>query len=114
MVDLCSNDSHLTAVRELFSIITSPLFSDLVVKLPPHETRLPLAFIWFRELRRTSEARRFKSEFSLEVPDPRQARRELLKSLESVTAEGLFDFPNSRPTVRITRPRSKSDPFDFY
>ena len=83
MVDLGSDDSHLTAVRELFSTITSPLFSDLVVKLLPHETRLSLAVIWFRELRRTSEARRFKLEFSLEVPDHIQARWELLESLEA-------------------------------
>ena len=68
----------------------------------------------FRELRAIYEIRRFKLVFSLEIFGLPGAQRELTEALDSVAAEGLLDFLDSLPTIRIPRFRHyKWDFLDF-
>jgi len=105
---------HFTAAPKLFSTITSPVFSELVIALARHH--LPLPVMLFGVLRRVNEVRRFRLVFLLvvEVRDLYDGRRELAETLDSVTTKGHLDFLNSPPTIRIARPRYfKWDILDF-
>jgi len=87
---------------EVFSTITSPVFSELVIVLAGSDM---VYFRWkdtFRTLRMMNEIKPFKLVFSLEVPDFswEEARQKLARALDSVTAEGLLDFLGSPPTIR--------------
>jgi len=102
LIDHCN-----TAVTEVFSTITSPAFSELVIVLAGrvaclrHEARL------FETLRRMNEIRPFELVFSLEAPSFSllEARRTLEDVLESATVIGLLDFLDSPPSIRIARSR---------
>ena len=101
------------AVREVFSTITSPLFSELVIVLGRRgAAHLRWAGWWFESMRRMSEVRPFKLAFLLEVPDlhREEAQQEMVETLESVAAEGLLDFLDSPPTIRGARcPQKEAD-----
>jgi len=87
-------------MTEVFSTITSPAFSELVIALGRHETRLPCGLAFFEALHMMNVVRPFKLVFLLEVSYFLEARRELEEALASVTARGLLDFLNSPPTIR--------------
>ena len=89
---------------EVFSTITSPVFSELVVALGLFETCLPWALLFFQALRTMNEVRPFKLVFLLEVLDFREAQQELMEALDSATAKGHLDFLNSPPTIRKAQP----------
>jgi len=93
-----------TTILEVFSTITSPVFSELVVVLArEHSSYLHRQVAAFETLRKVNRVRPFKLVFLLEVLDPfqRDARRELAEALESVTAKGLLDFLDSPPAIRF-------------
>jgi len=83
------------------------VFSELVIGLTRYEARSPLAVILPGALRTMNETRRFKLVLSLEAPDFGKARRELVETLDSVTAKGLLDPFDSPPTIRVARLRYK-------
>jgi len=92
-----------TAVMGVFSTITSPVFSELVIVIGGHVvTFLPRDAALFETLRKMNEIRPFKLVFLPDAPEYRQekVRRELAEALDSVAAEGLLDFLDSPPTVR--------------
>jgi len=95
---------HPSEALELFSTIASPAFSELVISLTRSETYLSWEAALFGGLRATHEVRRFKLVFLLEAQDPCEARREIVEALESAPSNGLLDFLDSPPTVRITLP----------
>ena len=85
---------------EVFSTITSPAFSELVIALGRHATGLPCGVASFEALHTMNVVRPFKLVFLLEVSYPLAARRELEEALAAVTARGLLDFLDSPPTIR--------------
>lgn len=98
--------TQYTAVIEVFSKITSPVFSELGILIGirdvvylPSETQL------FEALHAMDGVRPFKLVFLLLAQDPPQegARRMLSGVLDSVAAKGLLDFLDSPPTVRSTQ-----------
>jgi len=87
---------------EVFSTITSPVFSELVIVLAGSDM---VYFRWkdtFKTLRMMNEVRPFKLMFLLEIPNfpQEEARQKLARALDSVTVEGLLDFLDSPPTIR--------------
>jgi len=104
-------DRRPAVLTELLSTITSPAFSELVIAVARYETCLPRAVPLFGELRAMHKVRRFKLVFLLEMLGLVEAQRELAEALDSVTAEGLLDFLDFPPTVRI--PRSRHHKWDF-
>ena len=87
-------------VMEVFSTITSPVFSELVIALRLHETDLSHGTTFFEALQRMNGVRPFKLVFLLEVSDFQEGRRKLMKTLVEVTARGLLGFLDSPPTIR--------------
>ena len=88
---------------DIFSTITSHVFSELViVHTGAPMTHLLQDIALFETLRMMNVARPFELVFSLEVSDSYQgkARRELAEALDSVTARGFLDFLDSPPTIR--------------
>ena len=106
-----------TLVRDVFSTITSPVFSELVIVLDTDSAfRIPLVIVLCEGLRELNEIRPFKLVFSFEGPhsSPEEARCVLARCLRSATARGLLDFLDSPPTIRIARPRRLGwDPVDL-
>ena len=102
-------------VMEVFSTITSPTFSELVLVHTGYAVgSLPQGVTLFETLREMHKVRRFKLVFLLEVDDIWDARRELAEALDSVADKGLLDFLDSPPTVRTIRPRyCRWDSIDF-
>ena len=91
---------------EVFSTITSPVFSELVIVLRVKAAaRLPSEVTLFETLRTMNEIRTFKLVFLLVAPDLHRenARRKLAGALHLAVAGGLFDFLDSPPTIRCTR-----------
>jgi len=88
---------------KIFSTITSPVFSELVVVFAGRGMKyLPRNAI-LATLRTMHEIRPFKLVFLLEVAGhSREARRELTEALDSVTADNRLSFLDSPPTIRIT------------
>ena len=96
----------------MFSTITSPVFSELVIVLAGSSmTYLPEEVKLFETLRSMNELRPFKLAFlfegryfvqSDEEWVPMNARSELKKTLDSVAAKGFLDFLDSPPTLRTT------------
>ena len=92
---------------DVFSTITSPVFSELVVVVTDkYSFYQPRELSFSETLRKMNEVIPFKLVFSLETLEPLygKGRRELTKALEFVTANGLLDFLDSPPTTRIARP----------
>jgi hypothetical protein len=103
---------------EVFSTITSPVFSELVIVLGVKAAaRLPSEVTLFETLRTMNEIRTFKLAFLLVAPDLHRenARRMLTGALGPAAASGLLDFLDSPPTIRCTRfPEYKCDlTFDY-
>ena len=97
MADFVPIDALHPAVMEVFSTITSPVFSELVIVLGAQAVAyLPLGVMLFETLRTMNEARPFKLIFLFLG----EAREELAGALDSVIARGLLDFLDSPPTIR--------------
>lgn len=95
-----------TAVVEVFSTITSPVFSELVIILTGRPSLyLPQEALLFETLRVMNEAVPFESVFLLEVLDPFQeeAHQGLVRAFDIATANGLLTFVKSPPTICIAR-----------
>ena len=91
---------------KVFSTITSPVFSELVIVIAGHAIiGLPWEVTFFETLGTMSETRPFKLVFLLEDSDfdQREAPRELTEALDSVVAKGFLDFLDSPPTIRRAR-----------
>jgi hypothetical protein len=92
-----------TTVMEIFSTITSPVLSELVIV---HSGKLATALhhdvTLFETLRQMNEVRPFKLVFSLEIPNPYLVvpLQKLVEALDLATAKGLLDFLDSPPTIR--------------
>lgn len=84
----------------VFSTITSPAFSELVIITGDY---LPQNVTLFETLRKMNQVKPFKLVFLSEVPDGWYARRRLEEGLDLVTTKGFVDFLDSPPTVRTTR-----------
>lgn len=87
----------------VFSTITSPVFSELVLILRGDDiTYSPPDVTLFETLRAMSEIRPFKLVFSLAVSNRFQGevRRKLVEALGSVTAKDSLGFLDSPPTIR--------------
>lgn len=101
MTDSSPADHCNTVVAEVFSTITSLVFSELIVVLAGCAAYLRWEVKLFNTLRMMSEIRPFKLAFLLEGPSPsRWEARQLVEVLESVAAKGLLDFLDSPPSVR--------------
>ena len=100
---------------EVFSTIASPVFSELVIIPTTYPLRhLPQEVTLFDTLCKMNKLRPFKLVFLLEISHTSDVRRELADTLELVTAKGLLNFLDSKPTIRTTRPRlSGWDSLDF-
>ena len=90
---------------EVFSTITSPVFSELVIVLTERTTvvHLPWERALFELLRTMSEIRPFELVFFLQVDDldcQEGVRRDLVEGLDMVVAKGFLDFLDSPPTIR--------------
>ena len=94
----------------MFSTITSPVFSELVILIGAKgAAHLPSEVPLFKTLRTMHEVRPFKLVFLLVALDlaREEARKKLEGAIDSVTADGLLDFLDSPPTIRSTRVREQ-------
>jgi hypothetical protein len=97
-------------VMKVFSTITSPVFSELVIVIGAEAANhLPWKAAFFRTLRTMNEVRPFKLVFLVAAPDLSlgEARRKLARALELATARGLLDFLDSPPAIRTGRCRER-------
>lgn len=90
-------------VMEIFSTITSLVFSELVIVLRDKEIPgLPLDVTLFEKLRAMKQVRPFKLVFLLDdlhqVGEKRQ--RKLVGALDLAKANGLLDFLDFPPIIR--------------
>ena len=115
-------DPNNSIVTEVFSTITSPIFSELVVVLSgevisclSHEVTL------FQTLCEMHKVRPFELVFLFEGPcsiqrggrwESVEARCPLKEALDYVSSKGFLDFLNSPPTIR-TIPRSRYYDWNF-
>jgi hypothetical protein len=101
--DFSLADHNHTVVMEVFSTISSTMFSELVLEIMDDEiVYLPLEDALFETLRAMSEIRPFKLVFSLGVSDYCQnhVRQKLEETLGSATQRGLLHFLDSPPVIR--------------
>ena len=87
---------------DVFSTITSPVFSEVVIVLWGYEiASLPSQVALFQTLRMMNEVRSFKLVFLAEVPGfcLDEERQELAGALGSVIAKGLLGFLESPPDI---------------
>jgi len=90
-------------VMDVFSTITAPVFSELVIAHTGYAVAtLPQEVTLFETLRKMNGVRSFKLVFLLEPSDSYEesVRRELVEVLNSVIANGFLDFLDSPPTIR--------------
>ena len=101
-------DHRHAIVADVFSTITSPTFSELVIVLTDDVACPHWGATLFRTLRTMNEVRPFKLVFSLEVSSSHQwqIRREFAGALSLVAAKGLLEFLDTPPTIRV-RPRRR-------
>jgi hypothetical protein len=91
---------------EIFSTITSPVFSELVILVDAEAVyHLPSEVKLFETLRTMAGIRPFKLVFSLMDPDlgGGETRQKLVGALDSITTRGLLDFLSSPPAIRIAQ-----------
>ena len=91
---------------EVFSTITSPVFSELIVVIWYEQfTSLPADITFFETLRTMSEVRPFRLVFLLQVHSPptKEARLRLGRVVESLIENRLLDFLNSPTSVRVVQ-----------
>lgn len=89
---------------EVFSTVTSPVFSELVIVLEDDAmTYLSEQVVVFETLRMMNEVRPFKLTFLLEVRDFNQVGVEwgLVEALNLVAPKGPLDFLDSPPAIRF-------------
>ena len=100
---------------EVFSTITSPVFSELIIVLGGYNaiTRLPREVTLFETLRKMSEVKPFKLAFLLVVLDPANVEplRKFAADLDLVAVNGLLSFLDSPHTIRVVR--SPPDPSEL-
>lgn len=87
---------------EIFSTITSPVFSELVVVLEDDAMNYPSKQVMlFETLRMMNEVRPFKLTFLLDIWDYRheEARQGLAEVLALATPKGPLDFLNTPPAI---------------
>ena len=104
-----SQDLSHDIVMEVFSTITSPVFSELVVVLVDDgTTHLPHEVMLFQTLRKMQRVRPFRLVFLFEGPclvkrgghwEFAEVRQELGQALDDVTSKGFLDFLDSPPTI---------------
>ena len=116
MPDPSLADHCNTVVAEVFSTITSPVFSELVIVLTGRVACLRQEVELFNTLRAMNKIRPFELVFSLEAPSFSQleARRTLEEVLELATANGLLDFLDSPPSIIVARSRFYELFLDFF
>jgi hypothetical protein len=88
---------------DVFSTITSPVFSELVILLGRNTiAHLGPDVALFETLCAMNEVRPFKLVFSLVGPNEPlgEVQRKLAEAIESVAMMGLLDFLGSPPTIR--------------
>ena len=117
-----SRDQDNPTVTEVFSTITSPIFSELVIVLPGEAVSYLLhQATLFQTLREMHKVRPFELVFSLDGPCSVQSgeRWELVEArclvketLDYVASKGLFDCLSSPLTIR-TVPRSRYYNWNF-
>jgi len=93
-----------TIIKEVFSTVTSPVFSELIIVLGLGDIiHLYQQFTLFHTLRMMNEVRPFKLVFLLEFLCSREegGRGRSVEALSSVTEKGYFDFLDSTPTIRF-------------
>jgi hypothetical protein len=98
-------------VMEVFSTITSPVFSELVIVIGAgsvSDSRPAVEL--FEASRKMSQIRPFKLVFLIVDPDvfQEESRREWERDLYSVDARRLLDFLDSPPTIRTVRSTNDS------
>ena len=89
---------------DVFSTITSPLFSEVVIVLENRDiSGLPMQVTLFETLRAMTRIRSFDLVFLLGVSDflQEEAGRKLTGALNFVIGKGLLDFLGSAPTIRV-------------
>ena len=92
---------------EVFSTITSPVFSELIfVVWHDQFAHLLSDPIFFDTLSAMNEVRPFKLDFLVQLPHPpsKGDRRGFEQALATVAAKGLLDFLDSPPTIRVAQP----------
>jgi len=107
---------------EVFSTITSPAFSELVIVLERDETIDLLSDVGlFETLRRMNEVRPFTLVFLVKAEELYCRMTGVLEGLEDAilfaTANGLLNFLDSRPVIRATglrTPEWETWPRSFY
>jgi len=95
-----------TVVMEIFSTITSPVFSEFVISIARDEIAdLHSDITLFETLRAMNGVRPFILVFLLNLrrSPPEEALQVLMKALESANTEGLLDFLDSPPIIRSVR-----------
>jgi len=91
---------------EVFSTITSPVFSELVIVLENSQVAyLAWDVAFFETLRMMNQIKPFKLVFLAEVlgwfsVGREEARQRLTGVIDLVTAKGLLNFLGSPPTIR--------------
>ena len=92
-----------STIMEMFSTITSPVFSELVIVLEANKVwKLSSDIALFQTLREMNEIKRFKLVFLLEILKQSQEEQSILeKTLKWATGNGLLDFLDSPPTIRV-------------
>lgn len=99
---------------EVFSTITSPVFSELIfVVWHDRFSNLLSDAALFETLLTMNEVRPFKLVFLLQLPRPpsREERRGFEQVLATVAAKGHFDFLDSLPTIRLVQPHPLVQPY---
>jgi len=90
---------------EIFSTITSPVFSELVIVVKGDEiSDIPSDFTFFVALRTMKEVRPFKLVFSFDTHPPfyngEREQQRLMEVFDVLNAEGLLEFLDSPPVIR--------------
>lgn len=88
---------------EVFSTITSPLFSEVTITVEVRDIpSLPVRVALFKTLRAMNHVRPFNLVFSLVALDYllEEARQKLVGALDLATSNGSLDFLSSPPTIR--------------
>lgn len=89
---------------EVFSTVTSPVFSELVIVLEDDAmSYLSKQVMLFETLRMMNEVRPFRLVFLLEIAYfyQEEVRRGLVEALALITPKGPLDFLDSPPTIRL-------------
>jgi len=94
---------------DVFSTITSPVFSELCVVLEGDMTFLPQNVVPLEALSKMNEIRPFKLVFLVEVLKffGWGMRRRFERTLDSVIARGLLKSFDSLPVIRWAQPRRR-------